>query len=130
MLTKTLGVVGRGSGLQNSIPTFPNYPNCPNYPNYPNSLGMFQTKAQICCCSRSWKCLCWRNSLKPHLCTDWSHIYSLGCLVLDVVLRMIHQVLLLLCAWEKFAESLNFSGVISLCFSVLWRFNTVVLLAL
>ena len=48
MSTKTLGMVGRGSGkFYPNYLNYPNNPNCPNYPNYPNSLGMFQTKAQI-----------------------------------------------------------------------------------
>ena len=45
MSTKTVGVVGWGSGRQKVGIELGSFELYPNYLNYPNSFGMFQTKA-------------------------------------------------------------------------------------
>ena len=44
MSTKTLGVVGRGSGRQNSIPTIPTIPTVPTIPTIPTPWGCSKLK--------------------------------------------------------------------------------------
>ena len=44
MSTKTLGVVGRGSGWQNSIPTIPTIPTVPTIPTIPTPWGCSKLK--------------------------------------------------------------------------------------
>ena len=44
MSTKTLGVVGQGSGWQNSIPTIPTIPTVPTIPTIPTPWGCSKLK--------------------------------------------------------------------------------------
>ena len=49
MSTKTLGVVGRGSGQQNSIPTIPTVPTIPTLPTLPTPWGCSKLKPYKFC---------------------------------------------------------------------------------
>ena len=44
MSTKTIGVVGRGSGRHNSMPTIPTIPTAPTIPTIPTPWGRYKLK--------------------------------------------------------------------------------------